>query len=87
MAVTINQEQRDAIWADIELNHGGAFGDVHSAFRNGDDDDTREMRERIKARFDFEGIEIPYPQRVVWHRGEDAQRDGQPQDDQAGQLA
>ncbi len=29
---------------------------------------AREMRERIKARFDFEGIEIPLPQRVVWHR-------------------
>jgi moderate conductance mechanosensitive channel len=29
---------------------------------------AREMRQRIKARFDFEGIEIPFPQRVVWHR-------------------
>jgi small conductance mechanosensitive channel len=28
----------------------------------------RELRQRIKARFDHEGIEIPYPQRVVWHR-------------------
>jgi small conductance mechanosensitive channel len=46
---------------------------------------AREMRERIKARFDFEGIEIPYPQRVVWHRGEEPQQDGQPQDDEAGQ--
>jgi small conductance mechanosensitive channel len=31
---------------------------------------AREMRERIKGRFDFEGIEIPLPQRVVWHRQE-----------------
>ncbi|MGH8968300.1 MAG: mechanosensitive ion channel family protein, partial [Actinomycetes bacterium] len=29
---------------------------------------AREMRERIKARFDYEGIEIPLPQRMVWHR-------------------
>jgi small conductance mechanosensitive channel len=35
---------------------------------------AREMRQRIKARFDHEGIEIPRPQRMVWHRsapGED----------------
>ena len=29
---------------------------------------AREMRQRIKARFDHEGIEIPLPQRMVWHR-------------------
>ena len=29
---------------------------------------AREMRQRIKARFDHEGIEIPRPQRMVWHR-------------------
>ena len=29
---------------------------------------ARELRQRIKARFDHEGIEIPYAQRVVWHR-------------------
>ena len=33
---------------------------------------AREMRQRIKARFDIEGIEIPFPQRVVWHREERA---------------
>ncbi len=31
---------------------------------------AREMRQRVKARFDYEGIEIPLPQRVVWHRQE-----------------
>jgi len=29
---------------------------------------ARELRQRIKARFDHEGIEIPLPQRVVWQR-------------------
>lgn len=31
---------------------------------------AREMRQRIKGRFDAEGIEIPFAQRVVWHRDE-----------------
>jgi small-conductance mechanosensitive channel len=29
---------------------------------------ARALRQRIKARFDHEGIEIPLPQRVVLHR-------------------
>ena len=37
---------------------------------------AREMRERIKARFDHEGIEMPLPQRVVWHRDRARRRAG-----------
>ncbi|MEI7055359.1 mechanosensitive ion channel family protein [Nocardioides sp. CCNWLW239] len=33
---------------------------------------AREMRQRIKARLDYEGIEMPFPQRVIWHREEKA---------------
>ena len=38
---------------------------------------AREMRERIKARFDHEGIEFARPPRIVWHREAPPQsRDG-----------
>jgi small conductance mechanosensitive channel len=30
----------------------------------------RELRRRIKDRFDEQGIEIPFPQQMVWHRTE-----------------
>ncbi len=35
---------------------------------------AREMRQRIKTRFDFEGIEIPFAQRVVWMRDHEPPR-------------
>lgn len=35
---------------------------------------AREMRARIKARFDHEGFEVPFTQRVVWHREEERPR-------------
>jgi small conductance mechanosensitive channel len=40
---------------------------------------ARELRQRVKARFDHEGIEIPSAQRVIWSREEQrlAERDGE----------
>ncbi|MGH2919049.1 MAG: mechanosensitive ion channel family protein [Solirubrobacteraceae bacterium] len=32
-------------------------------------DVSRELRQRLKAAFDEEGIEIPFPQQMIWHRG------------------
>jgi len=39
---------------------------------------ARALRQRIKTRFDHEGFEIPFAQRVVWHR--DDKRGGQQAD-------
>jgi small conductance mechanosensitive channel len=35
-------------------------------------DVARELRRRIKHRFDAEKIEIPFPQRTIWHKGDAA---------------
>jgi small conductance mechanosensitive channel len=45
---------------------------------------ARELRQRIKARFDHEGIEIPFPQRVVWQREQTATQ-GEAADDGSGE--
>lgn len=39
---------------------------------------ARELRYRLKKRFDLEGIEIPFPQQTVWY-----QREGEPTSDAA----
>jgi small-conductance mechanosensitive channel len=44
---------------------------------------ARELRERIKDRFDAEGIEIPLPQRMVWHRDAPADGEAAPGSDQS----
>lgn len=36
---------------------------------------ARQLRARIKATFDQVGIEIPFPQRTVWHRGKEVLTD------------
>jgi hypothetical protein len=84
MAITINQQERDAIWADIQLNHTG-LDDLNMAFIHGDRADFREMRERFKvdwrllddlgwARADMRDeftLTMPAPQleqTIRWHR-------------------
>ena len=37
---------------------------------------SRELRERLKAALEAAGIEIPFPQRVVWHRNGTQDADG-----------
>jgi small conductance mechanosensitive channel len=30
---------------------------------------SRELRQRLKDAFDAEGVQLPFAQQVVWHRG------------------
>ena len=39
---------------------------------------ARHLRARIKAAFEGAGIEIPFPQRTIWHRTDDGVRKGVP---------
>ena len=45
---------------------------------------ARALRQRIKARFDHEGIKVPFAQRVVWHREDRDQHDQHAQHAQQG---
>lgn len=42
---------------------------------------SRELNRRMKARFDEEGIEIPFPQRVMWVRQEEGSSEALPMDE------
>lgn len=44
---------------------------------------SRELRQRLKAAFDAEGIEIPYPQQTVWNRPPDEPAAAAPPVDEA----
>ena len=44
---------------------------------------SRELNRRMKGRFDAEGIEIPFPQRVMWVRQEEGPSRALPLDDTA----
>ncbi len=61
--------ERPSVWGVQELAADGIA--VRVALKTAPREQwavAREMRQRIKARFDYEGIEIPFPQRTVWHR-------------------
>jgi len=49
-------------------------------------DISRELRQRLKEEFDREGIEIPFPQQMVWNRNAD-DRDHPPSSDGPGPAA
>ena len=42
-------------------------------------DVSRRVRERLKGAFEEEGIEIPFPQQMVWHRRADGRPDAAPE--------
>ncbi|MDZ7674907.1 MAG: mechanosensitive ion channel family protein [Acidimicrobiales bacterium] len=46
---------------------------------------TRELNRRMKDRFDDEGIEIPFPQRVMWMRRDEGSSKSVPLDDDPAQ--
>jgi hypothetical protein len=47
MAITINQEQRDAIWADIQLDHT-ALDDLEKCLSHGQTDYAQKLRQQFE---------------------------------------
>lgn len=51
MAITINQDQRDALWSDIQLDLSGGLDDLRTCIKWGNVEQAREFRHRLERHF------------------------------------